>query len=52
MLTECVRDMNYAWTCIQVGDWKTSLGELETASLSCVVKVESLLGNFREELPT
>jgi len=51
MLTECVRDMNDAWTCIQIGDWRTSFGELETASLGCAVKIELLLRNFGEGLP-
>jgi hypothetical protein len=49
-LTECVRDMNNTWTCITPSDWRTSFEELKAGSLGCAVKIELLLGNFREEL--
>jgi hypothetical protein len=49
-LTNCVRDMNNAWTCITLSDWRTSLEELKAGSLGCAVKIELLLGNFRKEL--
>jgi hypothetical protein len=49
-LTECVRDVNNAWTCITPSDWRTSFEELKAGLLGCAVKIELLLGNFREEL--
>jgi len=50
MLTECVRHVNDAWTCTQVGHWRTSLEKLQKASLDCAIKVELLLGSFREDM--
>lgn len=50
ILTECARDMNNAWTCISTTNWSTSFEELKTASRGCAVRVEILLGNFRDEL--
>jgi len=49
-LTNCVRDMNNAWTCVTLSDWRTSLEELKAGSPGCAVKIGLLLGNFREEL--